>query len=304
MNLTDFVIRNPQDEDVENIAKLDFVLKLLILYHGDYDKKNMFCAVNGENEIVAVAHLMRHDTFDAVGHDDEKDFVRFLTFEMAFGENGEDEAIKVALTDALIKRAREIKAQHPEKRIVMAQYMDADDLTGLSYYLTRGFTIFENIVVYKFDLNRDIPCYPLPEGVEIKPFVLDNDAALKQFNQAELASFDGVAWSLNHLRWMQGSPEMINFCAFSGNEMIGNTSTWRITEERSATENVFVTPEWRKQGIARNIICAALEHLKQQGKTIATLGTRGTNRKAIRLYTQIGYELYGFRFTVGMEIGE
>ncbi|RCX20716.1 hypothetical protein DFP94_103449 [Fontibacillus phaseoli] len=38
------------------------------------------------------------------------------------------------------------------------------------------------------------------------------------------------------------------------------------------------------------------------GKTIATLGTHGTNRKAISLYTQLGYELYGFRLPIGYEI--
>ncbi|MNI78887.1 ribosomal-protein-alanine N-acetyltransferase [compost metagenome] len=95
---------------------------------------------------------------------------------------------------------------------------------------------------------------------------------------------------------------MVNFCAFHGSELIGNTSTWRISEERSATENVFVTPEWQKQGVARSIICTTLDYLKKQGKTIATLGTHGNNQKAIRLYTQIGYELYGFRLTVGYEI--
>jgi len=150
--------------------------------------------------------------------------------------------------------------------------------------------------------RRDIPRYPLPEGVRVLPFALDSSEAMEKYHQAELAAFDGVAWSMNHLRWMQGAAEMIHFCAFFGDQFIGNTSTWRITEERSATENVFVVPEWQKKGIARSLICAALDHLKEHGKTIATLGTHGTNRKAIRLYTQIGYKLYGFRLTVGYEV--
>lgn len=300
--MKNFVIRNPKEEDAEKIEKLDFVLKMLYLYHGDLDKRNMFCAVSGEGEILAVAHLMPHETLFAARHDEDKDFIHYLTYQISFADNAEEERIKDALTDALIKRSREIKAQNQDKRIVMAQYIDADNLQELSYYLARGFTIYDTIVVFKFDLNRDIPRYPLPEGVRVLPFALDNSEALDKYHQAELASFDDVAWSLNHLRWMQGAPEMTNFCAFSGNELIGNTSTWKISEERSATENVFVTPEWRKKGVARKIICTALEHLKKQGKTIATLGTHGTNRKAIRLYTEIGYELYGFRLTIGYEI--
>ncbi|MEK4062523.1 MULTISPECIES: GNAT family N-acetyltransferase [Paenibacillus] len=300
--MKDFVIRNPKEEDAEQIGSLDFVLNMTYLYHGDLDKRNMLCAVNGEDKIIAVAHLMEHETFHAAGHDEDKDFIRYLKFQILFADGVEDEQIKDALTDALIIRSREIKAEHPDKRIVLAEYLDADNLKDLSYYLARGFTIRDTIVVFRFDLSQDIPRYSLPEGVQVLPFLLDNSEALEQYHQAELASFDGVAWSMNHLRWMQGSPEMVNFCAFAGNQLIGNTSTWRITDERGATESVFVIPEWQKQGVARSVICTALEHLKQQGKSIATLGTHGNNQKAIRLYTQIGYELYGFILTIGYAI--
>lgn len=275
---------------------------MLYLYHGDFDKRNMFCAVNEEDEIVAVAHLLEHDTFHAVLPEEDRNFIRYLTYEITFAENGEDGRIKDALTDALIRRSTEIKAQYPDKRIVLAQYVDTDNLKELSYWFARGFTIFNTIVVFKFDLDREIPRYPLPEGVEVLPFALDNSEAMEKYHQAELASFGGVAWSMNHLGWMQGAQEMVNFCAFHGSELIANTSTWRISEERSATENVFVIPKWQKHGVARSVICTALDYLKAQGKTIATLGTHGNNKKAIRLYTQIGYELYGFRLTIGYEI--
>lgn len=300
--MRDFVIRNPKDEDAEQIESMDFVLKMLYLYHGDLDKRNMFCAVSGDGEVLAVAHLMEHDTFHAVGHDEDPNFKRYLNYEIIFAENAEDEGIKAALIEVLIGRVREIKAGYQEKRIIMAQYLDTDDLEELSFCLARGFTICDTIVVYKFDLSREIPKYPLPKGILVKPTALNNSEAQEQYRHAELAAFDGVAWSLNHLGWMQGSPEIVNFCAFHGDQLIGNTSTWRITDERSATENVFVIPEWQKKGVARNIICTALNYLQQQGKTIATLGTHGDNKKAIRLYTQIGYELCGSRFTVGYEI--
>ncbi|MBW4082012.1 GNAT family N-acetyltransferase [Paenibacillus sp. S150] len=300
--MKDFVIRNPLEEDAEKFEDLDWVLKMLYLYHGDFDRRDMFCAVNREDELLAVAHLMKHDTFEAAGHDEDRNYIRYLTYEITFAEQVEQEALKDALTAALIGRSRAIKAEHPQKRIVMAQYIGTDNHEELSYFLERGFTIYDTIVIFKFDLSREIPGYPLPEGVRVSPFALDNSEALEQYHRAELSSFEGVAWSINQLSWMQGTPEMANFCAFSGDRLIGNTSTWRITEERSATENVFVVPDWQKKGIARNLICAALNDLKQRGKSIATLGTHGTNRKAIRLYTQLGYELYGFRLTVGYEI--
>lgn len=109
----------------------------------------------------------------------------------------------------------------------------------MGFCLARGFTIHDTIFVYIFDLSKEIPEYPLPEGVVVKPYLLNNSVAL---------------------------------------------------------------PEWQNKGVARNIVCTALDYLKKQGKTIATLGTHGNNKKAINLYTQMGYELHGFRFTVGYEI--
>ena len=297
-----FTIRNPREEDANRLAQVNFVLELLYRYHGDFEPANMFCAVDEEGELLAVAHLMPHDTFDAVGHDGDARFIRYLDFEIAFAEGRETEAVKDALTEALIGRAREIKARYPEKRIVMAQYIDTDQTDELSYWLSRGFAVYDTIVVFKYDLEPALPQVSLPEGVRIERYALNHPEAQAKYREAELAAFDGVAWSLNHLGWMQGSPEMTSFCAFSGDRLIGSTSTWRITDERSATENIFVVPEWRGRGIASALIHTALGHLKAEGKRIATLGTHGTNRRAIALYTRLGYELYGFRQTIGYEV--
>ncbi|MNB80489.1 ribosomal-protein-alanine N-acetyltransferase [compost metagenome] len=299
--LGDWIIRNVNDGDEETVASFGFALHMHYLYHGDFEQKNMFLA-GKENEALAIANLTYHDTFHAAGHDDDPGFIRYLTGEISFAGEDEDEAVKDALLNALIARTREIKAQHPEKRIVLNQYIDPDNLAEQSYYLKRGFTIYESIVILKYDLSRPVPAYPLPEEVQIRPFLLNNDEAREKYTLAEQDSFDGVAWSLNHLAWMQGTPEIVNFCAFSGDQFLGNTSTWRISDSHSVTENVFVIPQWRSRGIARNLLCTALAYLKEQGKSVATLGTYGTNKKAIRLYTQLGYELDGFRLTLGYEL--
>lgn len=299
-----FCIRNIPQEDVEQLGELDFVMKLHYLYHGDFDARNLFGAYTGEGRLIAAAHLTKHDTFDAVGHDGEKTFKRYLLFDLAHADEHLDDAVQDALMEALLARAQEIKAEYPQKHIVLGQYVDIEkeSLGQSAYYLKHGFTVENSVVILKYDLSQDIPVYHAPEGVEIRPYALDSDEALRNYNQAELAAFDGVAWRLNHLQWMQGAAEMKNFCAFDGERLIGNTSTWRISDDRSATENIFVIPDWQKKGVARSIIYTALAHLKHQGKTVATLGTGGTNSKAIRLYTELGYKLMGFQLLFGRVI--
>lgn len=256
--LGDWIIRNVNDGDEEKVAGFGFALHMYYLYHGDFEQKNMFLAAK-DNEALAIAHLTYHDTFHAAGHDDDPWFIRYLTGEISFAGGDEDEAVKDALMNTLLARSREIKAQHPEKRIVLNQYVDPDNLAEQSYFLKRGFTVYETIVVLKYDLTRPVPVYPLPEDVQIRLFLLNNDEAREKYHSAEQASFDGVAWSLNHLAWMQGTPELVNFCAFSGEQFLGNTSTWKITDGHSVTENVFVIPQWRSRGLPG--ICSA-PHLR------------------------------------------
>jgi len=69
-------------------------------------------------------------------------------------------------------------------------------------------------------------------------------------------------------------------------------TTWLIEDTHSATENIFVVPNWRRKNIAKELISTALRDLKQNGKTIATLCTKGTNKDAIKLYLSYGYTLY------------
>ncbi|WP_151736827.1 GNAT family N-acetyltransferase [Paenibacillus tengchongensis] len=297
-----FIIRNPVEEDFEQIGDFNFVYKLHCLYHGDYDAENMFVAMNETGGLSGIAQLAYHGSFHADGHDTDPDFIRYLNFELDVAPGGMKESIRNALTEALLKRAAELKALHPAKRIAMTQFMDADHVNELGYYLGRGFTVHNSIAVFQFDLSQEIPAYPPPAHVTVTPYTLDNDEILHQHRQAEAAAFDSPTWSLNHLRWMQGAQEMMNFGAFSEGRLIGNTSTWRVSDTESVTENIFVSLEWQKQGVARCIISAALRHLQQQGKTVASLGTFGTNRKAIRLYTELGYELTGIRMMVGYEV--
>lgn len=60
--------------------------------------------------------------------------------------------------------------------------------------------------------------------------------------------------------------------------------TQGLGKEKSATENIFVLPEWRRKGIAKAVITEALKFLKNKGKSEATLSVFGDNGRAISLY--------------------
>jgi mycothiol synthase len=51
-----------------------------------------------------------------------------------------------------------------------------------------------------------------------------------------------------------------------------------------------VDPEFRKQGVGRNVLLAGLSHLKDKGITIIELTTDGEDPAASRLYESVGFQ--------------
>ncbi|NDJ76777.1 MAG: GNAT family N-acetyltransferase [Chloroflexi bacterium] len=65
----------------------------------------------------------------------------------------------------------------------------------------------------------------------------------------------------------------------------GATDGWIIA-------NVGVVPEYRRRGIARKLVEAALEDVKARGAAIITLGVISGNTPAYSLYVELGFERY------------
>ena len=310
-----FVLRHPVDGDREKLGALDGgTLRRLFDHHGDLERENMLLAVgcqerdagtdSASQNILGVGYFLPHETFHCLHEKRERDpgFLYHLDFSLCFPEGREDSAVKEALLRGLIQQAGQVRDRYPGKRIVLSQYHDADDLEGLSFLLKRGFGVYDTIVRFRRDLTREIPAFPLPEGVELRAYRPDTPELLEAFHKLEIAAFDGAAWSVNHLRWMMGGKDALCFGAFWQNRLIANVCTWSASEEEGVTENIFASPEWQGRGVTRCVVAAALRHLRDTGRRWATLGTHGPNRRAIRLYSRMGYEPDGFRLVIGYEL--
>jgi mycothiol synthase len=92
------------------------------------------------------------------------------------------------------------------------------------------------------------------------------------------------------------APEDI-LMACLGDNPIGYCWTRRFVEKRAASESakgeihmLGVDPEFRKQGVGRNVLLAGLAHLKDKGITFIELTTDGEDPVAARLYESVGFQ--------------
>ncbi len=300
----DYAMRNYIENDADKIGLFDKVLELSYRYNPDFEPENIFCAVNSAGEILGVGHLEPHDTWNLINKQDvSPDFTYKLLLSISLNPQfPSSDDIKESLLKKLIHRAGQIKMQYPEKKIRVIKWMSPKDFSEIDFLLSNNFVAYQNSLVLKFDLSHEIPYVPVPEGIKVVENLLSTEEELQQYHQAEIIAFSGVVWSMNLLRWFRNTPEWNNFCAFDGNQFIGDAMTWMITEERSAIENIFVLPGWRNKGVAKYIITEVLKYLKGKGKAIATLSVHGDNKPAISLYKGLGFEFFGALIEFGYDI--
>ena len=72
---------------------------------------------------------------------------------------------------------------------------------------------------------------------------------------------------------------------------IGSQSTIDETD----VMNVAVHPDWRRQGIAENLITHLIQELKKRGSHALMLEVRASNTPAIALYEKLGFQQVGLR---------
>ena len=82
--------------------------------------------------------------------------------------------------------------------------------------------------------------------------------------------------------------------AVEGETVAGYVGSQTVCEETDMM-NVAVHPDYRRQGIAEDLIVSLLENLKEQGSHSLTLEVRASNVPAIALYEKLGFAEVGRR---------
>lgn len=299
-----YTIRNFKDSDADKIAEFDILAMLRYRFNKDYEPVNIFCAIGEKDEILGVGHLVPDQTWFLIETGNKpEEYVYKLSMDITIHPDCvATNEIKGELYQVLLERAKELRANFPNKRVKVSCTVDSDELEEMDFILSKGFLVERNHLIMKRDLTEEIPAYPLPENIEIKNWKMESATEQEQYLQAEASGDDGLAWSLNNLRWTMAGSEWDTFTAFDGEKVVGSCMTWGISDVRSATEQIFVLPEWRRKGIARAVIAESLRFLKDNGKTEATLGVFSENGKAIALYLSLGYKMNEIIVEFGLEI--
>jgi mycothiol synthase len=151
-----------------------------------------------------------------------------------------------------------------------------------------------------------VPDAPLPDGLEVRPV---RDEHLRQIYDAGVEAARGL-WG-----WLE--PTESDFDLFLTDPIQSDRTLWRIAwdgdqvagqvrafinhdenerfgQKRGWVENILVRAPWRRRGLARALIAASIDGLRERGMTQGALGVDVDNPSgALRLYESVGFEKDG-----------
>lgn len=275
-------IRSLCQEDFGQIERIAPFAAVQLKYNRGVSEDHGVCLIDGD-KLAGFGYLTLHQT--------RKQDELKITYDMFTEPEYEDNRkARELLTDGILESFRCIQKENPGVKVYLNEYAETDELKDIQFLLEKGFIINAVSPVLKYDLNQEIRHYPLPEGIVIERMQFNKDSMDAYLHADQLVGEEMNAET--DLWFHTGDSSFGCYVAKFRDEMVGSVSVWNISDERGATENIFVIPGYRRQNIARELIATAFEELKERGMKIATLSVAGRNLPAIRLYLSCGYSLY------------
>jgi ribosomal-protein-alanine N-acetyltransferase len=127
-------------------------------------------------------------------------------------------------------------------------------------------------------------------GYDIRRLELQHLAAIEAIERRSYRT----PWSRSMFASELAKPSSISLGAFDGERLVGYLIISRYVDAWHVM-NVAVDPEYRRRGIAANLLERLFELTASDVRRGYTLEVRVSNEEAIRLYERLGFESRGIR---------
>ena len=121
---------------------------------------------------------------------------------------------------------------------------------------------------------------------------------MNEHHVAQVAALEKVCfsdpWSENSIASELGNPLSLWLVAMDGEALAGYVGSQAVMGEADMM-NVAVSPDYRRQGIAGELVTRLVEELKGRGNHSLALEVRESNFRAIALYQKLGFTQVGYR---------
>lgn len=296
-------IRNYSEEYDEQIKALSMVTFFTIKYHQDTIADSVCLAFDGE-KLVGTGYLKAGATFLKIDAEDLRYY--FIHAEFMADEEADAESQVVAsgmLLEELIRRFDAVQDKYPGKRLILRLWCQAQQTDYLEFLMAYGFRLMRvTPILVRTLTDEDADVFTAKasnvislkngEKLEIRECDPYDEAFARAYTVTNREAFE-VEDSLNELRFVMGGADSHVFAVMKGERVIAAVTTWLITDERAATENIFCAEDYRHMGVTSTLLGYVFGFLKDKGYEEGSLTVFGDNQPAMQLYLKLGYEVEG-----------
>jgi mycothiol synthase len=191
------------------------------------------------------------------------------------------------------------RAARASPTLLSASRWAENDAAG-KLFESLGYAHARTFYVMRMQLDGPIAETRIPDRISIRAFDRERDtnavhvALMEAFGEDwGHASFD--QWVHEHIEGeSSGFDAGLWFVALDGDEVVGavcSRSSTPRSPDAAHVDDLGVRSVWRRRGVGRALLLAALRELRHRGIPAAELGVDSENRGATRLYEGVGMRI-------------
>lgn len=258
----------------------------------DSERKNTIEAYNEEGNLVGEAIICPFKASDI----HEKPRMN-IYFDINVNDIECKNEIEDQMFDEVIKRSRAIREKYKDFVVKVYHCCFSDDKENIEYYSSKaGFKNDEGMYIIKKEL-MDEERFEIKEveGVDFCNLQFEDEHEMMELVEKQNKVFTS-GYSVEDLKNLKDNNQWFSIAAKHKGEIIGNIVVV-IKEDESKikyawVDDLFVSKEWRKFGIGKNLILKAFKELIALGIKESRLEVWSDNKRALSAYESVGYKFY------------
>lgn len=186
------------------------------------------------------------------------------------------------------------KFQEKEPDAELQTFVDVKHTDELSFFLERGFYIANTMLTMTSDLTKGWKVYAPDMPVNVRKYDVLSEG-MEKYLKANAQGF-GEADPREMIDEQLSQPDGTIYVACDGDEIVSSITTWNISKDTIATENIFTIPKYREKHIAAHMLTKLMNEAATSGKKHAELTVFGDDLPAYTMYFKLGFEITGARY--------
>ncbi|KEZ85853.1 hypothetical protein IO99_11990 [Clostridium sulfidigenes] len=204
--------------------------------------------------------------------------------------------LKDQIFDEIMKKSQVIRQENKELDVRIYHCCFSDNKENIAYYSSKkGFNHDEGMHIIKKKITEERFQITDIEGIDFATLEFIDEDEIKQLVEKQNEVFVR-GYSIEDIKELRRENQWFSIAAKHRGEIVGNiiiiVKEDGLNNKYGWVDDLFVSKEWRKQGVGKNLIIRAFQGLKDLNIKESRLEVWSANKRALSVYNSVGYKFH------------